>query len=253
MEASTGTKARVAAIGTVLAVQSVLLGWALARPGTLPSGASAWIVGLAVVSALLLGLEARSAGRREEGTWWRPDWPRWALGSVLPGPNAGVFLAYLFRRREAVRADAPSGRWKLPLVTGVLVVTARFVASTTLPATATGTGTGTPSPAGAALLVVVLGVVGFTAVAAYYDLQYVTLALSAAGRDWFADGHHWLAPLSVPFPGRVFFLALYLFRRRVLLGRVADREQDIERLPTGVGRTEASDDGDKPATLPVDE
>jgi hypothetical protein len=247
MEASTGTKTWIAAIGAVLAVQSVLLGWALARPGTLPWGTSAGVVGLAALSALLLGYEARSAGRREEVTWWRPDWPRWALGSVLPGPNAGVFLAYLLRRREAVRADAPSGRWKLPLVAGVLVVTARFVVSTILP------GTGTSSPARAALLVVVLGVVGFTAVAAYYDLQYVTLALSAAGRDWFAGGHHWLAPLSVPFPGRVFFLALYLFRRRVLLGRVADGEQDIERLPTGVGPTEASDDRDEPATLPVDE
>ena len=235
MDASTGTRARLAAIGTVLGVQSGLLGWALARPGTLPSGASAGIVGLAVLSAVLLGVEARSAGRREEEPWWHPDWPRWALGSVLPGPNAGVFLAYLLRRREAARADAPSGHWKLPLVAGVLVVTARFVGSTVFP------GTGDPSPERAALLVMVLGVVGFTAVAAYYDLQYVTLALSTADRDWFVDGHHWLAPLSVPFPGRVFFLALYLFRRRVLLGRVAGPDQDIERLPTGVGRSGASD------------
>ena len=231
MTDSLGTKARLTTLGAALSAQSVLLGWALVRPGTLPSGAGAGIVVLAALSAVLLGAEARSTGRREQATWWRPDWPRWALGSLLPGPNAGVFLAFLLRRRESVRAEAPSGRWKLPLVAGVLVVTARLVVSTLLP------GSGDPSPAMGAVLVVVLWVVGFSTVAAYYDLQYVTLALSAAGQDWLVDGHHWLVPLSVPFPGRVLFLALYLFRRRVLLGRVAD-DGDVEHLLTDVGASE---------------
>lgn len=183
----------------------------------------------------LLALEARATSRRRMESWWRPDWIRWGVGSVLPGANVGVFLAYLLRTRQVHRRDEPSGYWKRPLVAGVVVVTIWHTVSTAAQSI--------PPVVEAASLVGVLAVVGFTVVAAYYDIQYVALSRETAGRDWFASGHYWLLPLGVPFPGRVFFLAIYVFRRRIMLGRVA-ADGDIESLPTGVGSGAADGDGD---------
>ncbi len=239
---------RLTAIAGLLALQAVLLAWALASPETMPPGTQPAVVALAVVSALLLALDARARFHRESGSWWRPDWIRWGVGSVLPGPNAGVFLAYLLRGRQVRRRNEPTGYWKRPLVAGVVVVTLWHVVSTASQSI--------PPVVEAAILVGVLAVVGFTVVAAYYDIQYVALSREVAGRDWLVGGHYWLLPLGVPFPGRVFFLAIYVFRRRVMLGRIADGG-DIEHLPTVVAADDddgerPGDDGDDPAKLPIE-
>lgn len=241
MNTSDGGRPRLAAIGAFAALQAVLLAWALARPDTVPPGADLSILLLTVVVAAVFALDARRTAAREGGdSWWRPDWRQWAVAGLFPGANAGVFLGYLLRRREAARADEPSGYWKRPLVLGVVATTLGSLASRQYfdPAAL--------SPPGAVVLVGVLVLVGFTFVAAYYDLQYVSLARSAAGDEWLADGIYWLAVLGFPIPGRVFFLAIYVFRRRLMLGRVADGA-DIETLPTGVGPSDAAGDDEDTA------
>ncbi len=235
MSGRDGTPARLIALGGLLALQAALLGWALASPETMPPGAQPAVVALALVSALLLALDARARSHRDTGSWWRPDWIRWGAGSVLPGANAGVFLAYLLRTRQVRRRSEPTGYWKRPLVAGVVVVTLWHVVSAAPQSI--------PPAVEATILVGVLAVVGFTVVAAYYDIQYVALSREVAGRDWLVGGHYWLLPLGVPFPGRVFFLAIYVFRRRIMLGRIASGA-DVESLPTGVGATDADGDGE---------
>lgn len=247
-----GAWARLSALGGLLAIQAVLLAWALASPETMPPGADLAILALAVVAALLLALDARRTGGSGE-SWWRPDWRQWAVAGLFPGANVGVFLGYLLRRREVARADEPSGYWKLPLVVGVVATTLGSLASQRY------LDPGALSPVGAVVLVGVLVLVGFTFVAAYYDIRYVALARSAADEDWLADGIYWLVVLGFPIPGRVFFLAIYVFRRRMTLGRIASGE-DIESLPTGVGSPDADggsegstdDAADGQPTLPTE-
>jgi len=245
----TGTAVRLGVVGATVSLQVVVLWWALASPGTLPSGGNVAVIGLAVVSAAVLAVDARATRQEATASWWRPDWRQWALGGLFPGPNAGVFLGYLLRRHEAATAQEPSGYWKPSLVAGVVLTTVGSVLTNTVfdPQAL--------SPLGAVVLVAVLVAVGFTFVAAFYDIQYVALAREAAGQQWFADGYHWLAPVGFPIPGRIFFLAIYVFRRRLLLGRIA-QDRDIDSLPTGVGTDDKdtgtdTDDSDGPATLPV--
>ncbi len=231
-----GSRVRLTALGGVLTLQSGLFVWALASPGTLPARADVGVVVLAVVSALLLAVEVRQSGG-DRSAWWRPDWRQWIVLGVFPVLNTGVFLGYLLRRREAARASQPSGHWKRPAMVGVtVVVIGKYALNIAFQPSDL-------SDPGAVVVVSVMVAVGFTFVSVYYDIQYVSLALSHAGRDWFLDGYHWLAPLGFPVPGQVVFLPLYLFRRGVLLGRVADTGQDVERLPTGVGSPEAAGDG----------
>lgn len=245
---------RLAALGGLLALQTVLLAWALASPETLPGGSDLAIVGLGVVSAGLFALDARWSSTGE--SWWRPDWRQWALAGLFPGANLGIFAGYLLRHYEATHADEPSGYWKRPLVAGVIVTTLGSLASRRY------FDPNALSPVGAVVVVGVLVVVGFTFVAAYYDIQYVSLARTAAEEPLLADGIYWLVVLGFPIPGRVFFLAIYVFRRRMMLGRLAGTE-NIESLPTGVAQNgtdgngegngdPAEDSSDEQPTLPVD-
>jgi len=238
------------ALGGLLAVQTVLLAWALASPESLPAGADIAVVPLAVTTAVIFGIHARRRATRDDDSWWRPDWRQWAVAGVFPGANAGVLLGYLLRRREVGRAAEPSGYWKRPLVFGVVFTTVGSLVTRQY------FDPGSLSPLGALVLVAVLVAVGFTLVAAYYDIQYVALAREAAGREWLADGLHWLIPLGFPIPGRIFFLAIYVFRRRVMLGRLAE-DGHIEHLPTVVtdddgDGEDSSDDGTDPAILPIE-
>lgn len=237
-----GTRVRLAVLGGLLAAQSGTFVWALGRPETLPRAANGGVVVLAVLSASLFALEVRRF-RGATDSWWRPDWRQWIVLGVFPVLNAGLFVAYLLRRRNAVRADQPSGYWKRPVMAGVVaVVVGKYTLNVAFQLEDLSVG-------GALLVVSVMMAVGFTFLSVYYDIQYVSLALSNAGRDWFLDGYHWLAPLGFPIPGQVVFLPLYLFRRGTLLGRVAGSGADIEHLATGVGPPESTATGDN-ASVP---
>ena len=193
-------------------VQTLLLVWVVSG-GSVPDVGRVVVVGLSVVVASMLGLDAK-AMQDTDRTWWRPRRPAWALGGALAGANVGIVLAYTRRRLESHEASEPTGRWRTPAVVGAVLAgltTALFQSLDT----------GSPGVVEAVVLVTAGNAIGFALVAVYYDSRYVTGKLDDTGHGWLFRGYHWPVLCVVIVPANVLFVVLYLWRRQTLLQRAA--------------------------------
>lgn len=218
--------------GGALVLQSVVLVWAAIAPDTVPGAARPATFMFSLVAAAGLYRTIRDRDPDPAASWWRPDWRLWAVGMLFPVANLGVWVAYVLRTREAAASDRPTGRWKYPVLVGVLTsAVGTAIVRVAAP--------DTPTESFAGIVgLVALAAVGFTAVAAYYDTRYVTQVIETAGFGWLFNGYHWVVGLGVLIPTNLVFSLVYLYRRRSLLNRAARGSPSIDELAAG----EATDD-----------
>lgn len=198
--------------GGILGGQTVALLWVATAPSTVPYGTRPGILALSLVAAVLFRT-IRDWEPSRGDSWWQPRWRLWVVGVMPPVINLGVWVTFLLRVREVSDSDRPTGRWKLLAVGGAVVSavgTAYVQASGGVGTTRT-----LPTLVGMAALVSV----GFTLVAIFYDVRYVTERFEGTAHGWLFKGYHWIVLVGFLIPSNLVFALLYLLRRRMLLNR----------------------------------
>jgi hypothetical protein len=211
-------RGRLTRLAALLVFQSGLLVGMAALPDRLPDGLSGLVAVLSVAVAGLVTVDARAVS---PDSWWQPTWPLWSAGALVPGLNAGVCLAYGYRRLEVVTEQGPTERWQRPLIVAALAaaVGAALVRAGTVDGTVRGL-----------VALAALNAVGFGLPAAYYDTRFVSSRLDGTGHGWPFDGYHWPVLLLVVIPANVLFVLLYYWRRRTLLARARRSAAGVDRL-----------------------